>query len=202
MKENEDEREREDERGTMAGYESSRWRRGATRLRDGGCHTNVSSGKRTNPIGALVTKGSAMRTVSDILLAIVVLTLAATAPAYAGGWGVGAGAHDGDFGFQLRKDFWLGGDISQITGQGSVYFHGKTTFKLDADYHFVISSGKGRFYPLLGLQFAFSSKNAEFGVNGGGGVGFMLTDRTAAFGEVKYVFGDWDGWTLSGGIYF
>jgi len=143
-----------------------------------------------------------MRSLSSVLLVVVVLILAATSPAHTRGWGLGAGAHDGDFGFQLRKNFWLGGDISQITAQGSVYFPSKTVFKIDADYHFVLSSGRGRFYPLLGLQFAFTSDNAEFGINGGGGAGFMLTERTAAFAEVKYVFGDWDGWTFCGGIYF
>ncbi|MGD9141611.1 MAG: hypothetical protein PVJ42_08730 [bacterium] len=143
-----------------------------------------------------------MRSRSWILIGVVVLILAASSPAFARGWGLGAGAHDGDFGFQLRKNFWLGGDISQITAQGSVYFPSKTVFKIDADYHFVLGSGKGRFYPLLGLQFAFTSDNAEFGINGGGGLTFMLTETTAAFAEVKYVFGDWDGWTFCGGIYF
>jgi hypothetical protein len=119
------------------------------------------------------------------------------------GWGLGAGAHDGDFGLQVRKDFWLGGDISQFTGQASVYFHNKTTFKIDADYHFTINpSNPSRFYPLAGLQFAFNSSNARLGLNLGGGLGFMLTERIEAFGEVKFVIGDWDGFTWTVGIYF
>jgi hypothetical protein len=143
-----------------------------------------------------------MKTLNVTLLIIVVLTLMATSSAHARGWGLGAGAHDGDFGVQVRKNFWLGGDISQITAQASAYFPSKTVFKADADYHFVLSSGKGRFYPLVGVDFAFTSDHAKFGINGGGGAGFMLTETTAAFVEVKYVFGDWDGWTFCGGIYF
>lgn len=143
-----------------------------------------------------------MKTVGIVLLTIIVLTPAATVSAETRSWGLGVGVLDGDFGVQTRKDFWLGGDISQITGQFSVYFHSKTTFRLDADYHFMIKAGdSGRFYPLAGLQFAFTSDNVELGINGGGGVNFMLTDKLAAFGEVKYVFGDWDGWAVTGGIY-
>ena len=43
---------------------------------------------------------------------------------------------DGDFGIQGRKDMQLGGDISHLTAQASVVFANKTTFALDADYHF------------------------------------------------------------------
>jgi len=144
-----------------------------------------------------------MRTVRTLLLIIVLLTLATAASAEPKGWGIGAGAHDGDFGFQVRKDFWLGGDISQITGQGSVYFHNKTTFKLDADYHFIINPGNpSRFYPLVGLQFGFNSNSAKLGANLGFGANFMLTDKTAAFGEIKWVIGDWDGFCFGAGIYF
>ncbi len=143
-----------------------------------------------------------MKSVSLILLAIIVLGFAAASSAEAQDWGVGAGVMDGDFGFQGRRNFWLGGDISQITAQASVYFHNRTTFRIDGDYHFVISAGDGRFYPLVGLQFAFNSDNVEFGLNVGGGVNFMFTQDIAAFGEVKYVIGDWDGWAITGGIYF
>lgn len=86
-----------------------------------------------------------MKLVPTCSLIIMVLVFAASASAEVKGWGLGAGVMDGDFGAQIRKNFWLGGDISQITGQASVYFHNKTTFRLDADYHFVISSGKSRF---------------------------------------------------------
>ena len=55
---------------------------------------------------------------------------------------------------------------------------------------------------LAGVQFAFNSDDAKFGLNGGGGVNFRLTQTTAAFAEVKYVFGDWDGFTVTLGIYF
>jgi hypothetical protein len=143
-----------------------------------------------------------MKTISMLSTAIIALMVASTASAEIRGWGLGAGAFDGDFGVQARKNFWLGGDISQITGQGSVYFHNKTTFRVDVDYHFVIESGNGRFYPLAGLDLAFNSDHVKLGVNGGGGFNFMLTEKLAAFAEVKYVFGDWDGWALTGGVYF
>jgi hypothetical protein len=143
-----------------------------------------------------------MKAVRIITLMALVLTISANVSADPTSWGLGAGVHDGDFGAQIRKDFWLGGDISQITAQGSVFFHGKTTFKIDADYHFMIGEGKSRFYPLAGLQFAFTSSNAEFGINAGGGLNFMLTEKMAAFAEAKFVFGDWDGLTIIGGIYF
>jgi hypothetical protein len=126
-----------------------------------------------------------------------------TASAEVKSWGLGGGVIDGDFGIQGRKDFWLGGDISQITGQGSVYFQNRTTFRLDADYHFIINPGQSsRFYPLAGLQFAFNSDAAKLGVNGGGGINFRLTEKTAAFGEIKYVIGGWEGLALTAGIYF
>jgi len=119
------------------------------------------------------------------------------------GWGLGLGIHDGDFGFHGRKDFWLGGDISHLTGQAGVFFHGKTTFKLDADYHFIINPGSpSRFYPLVGLQFGFNSDNAKLGANLGGGANFMLTESLASFAELKYVVGDWDGLTVQVGLYF
>ncbi len=143
-----------------------------------------------------------MRIVSMILFTIIVLSVAGTASAETKGWGLGIGSFDGDFGILGRKDMQLGGDISHITAQASVIFANKTTFALDADYHFVIKSDVGRFYPLVGLQFAFTSDDTEFGVNGGGGLNFMLTDKLAAFGEVKYVFFGWEGWFITGGIYF
>lgn len=145
-----------------------------------------------------------MKIVYTVLLAITVLTLAAVAAESAENtsWGLGAGVFKGDFTAQARKDFWLGGDISQITAQASVFFHGKTTFGLDADYHFNLKSGAGRFYPLAGLHFAFNSNDVKFGVNGGGGLNFNLTDKLAAFGEVKYVIFGWEGWSVIGGIYF
>jgi hypothetical protein len=143
-----------------------------------------------------------MKTLRMTVLTIIVLAAATTSTAEVGRWGLGVGAKSGDIGFQLRKNFWLGGDVSQITGQGSVFLHNKTTFRVDADYHFVITEGKGRFYPLVGLDFAFTSDDAKFGVNGGGGVNFKLTEKNAAFGEVKYVFGGWDGWAFMGGIFF
>lgn len=144
-----------------------------------------------------------MKATRFLILTIIMLSLALTASAEVKGWGIGAGVHDGDFGIQGRKDFWLGGDISQITGQASVYFHNTTTFRLDADYHFMINpESPSRFYPLVGLQFGFNSDSAEFGLNLGGGANFMLTEKMAAFAEVKYVVSDWDGLAITAGIYF
>ena len=144
-----------------------------------------------------------MKIVRKTLLTLIVITLAGAATAGAGEWGLGFGSHDGDFGVQARKDFRLGGDISQLTCQASVYWQNKTTFKLDADYHFIINpENPGRFYPLAGLQFAFNSDSAKFGINAGGGFNFMLTESKAAFVEAKFVFGKWDGFAIMGGIYF
>ena len=143
-----------------------------------------------------------MKLVRILPLLLVALLLAMPAQAETKGWGVGLGIQDGDFSLQGRKDFWLGGDVSQITGQFGVQFANSTVWRLDADYHFVIKSGKSRLYPLAGLDFAFNSDSAKFGINAGGGVNFMLTDKTAAFAEIKYIFSDWDMWSIMGGIYF
>jgi hypothetical protein len=143
-----------------------------------------------------------MKIVRLVLLMIIAMTMALSARAETRGWGLGVGVFDGDFGVQARKDLRLGGDISHICGQASVYFQNKTTFRIDADYHFVLKSGSGRFYPLAGVELAFNSNDVKFGINGGGGLNFMLTDKLAAFAEGKYVFGDWDGWAITGGVYF
>lgn len=145
-----------------------------------------------------------MKTIRITLLIMTLLMLAAPAIAESRGWGANLAVHDGEFGLQVRKDFWLGGDISQITGQAGVYFAGNTLWALDVDYHFNINSesGTSRFYPLVGLDFKFTSDHAKFGVNAGGGVNFMLTEKLAAFAEVKYVFSDWNGLGIAAGVYF
>ena len=144
-----------------------------------------------------------MKTCRKYIFLIALLVLAMAASAEAKDWGIGAGALDGDFGFQLRKDFWLGGDISQITGQASVYFQGKTTFRFDADYHFVINpENPSRFYPLVGLQLGTDFDWTEFGVNAGGGVDFKLTQTLDAFFELKYVISDFDGFNFALGVKF
>jgi hypothetical protein len=144
-----------------------------------------------------------MKTLYTMLIFTMVLVFVVAGSAEAKDWGLGVGVLDGDFGVQVRKDFWLGGDISQITGQGSVYFQNKTTFRVDADYHFIINpESKSRFYPLAGVQLAFNSDAVKFGLNAGGGFNFMLTESKAAFAEAKFVFGKWDGFAITGGIYF
>lgn len=145
-----------------------------------------------------------------IFVTILVLTAAVslfTSPLQAGssGWGGGLHVHDGDFGFQFRKDLALGGDINQLTTQlGMVFPSSKAYFTFDMDYHFIIKndSGTSRFYPLAGLGFKTDFDRFRFGINGGGGANFMLTDKLAAFGEVKYVFTGWDGFAFTLGFYF
>lgn len=145
-----------------------------------------------------------MKVAKVLILTVVLLLLGTPTLAETSGWGAGLAIHDGDFGFQVRKDFWLGGDISQITGQAGMIFPGKTTVFLDADYHWIIrtESGTSRFYPLIGLDFKFTSDHAKFGLNLGGGANFMLTDKMAAFAEVKFVLSDWDGLGIGLGFYF
>ena len=137
------------------------------------------------------------------LLAIVLILLASPALAESKRFGAGILLDDGDFGVQIRKDFWLGGDISQIAGQFGLIFD-NTIWALDVDYHWVITSDSGtsRFYPLAGIDFKFTSKNSNFGINLGGGANFMLTENLAAFAELKYVMSDWDGFGIAAGIYF
>lgn len=138
-------------------------------------------------------------------LTVVVLAMAASASAEVKGWGLGAGVIDGDFSAQVRRDFWLGGDISQITGQAGIWFPYKTSFRIDTDYHFMVRTSTGstsRWYPLAGVNFAFNSDHARFGLNAGGGVNFMFTESTAGFAEAKFIISDWDGFAFHVGIYF
>ena len=145
-----------------------------------------------------------MKITKLLLLTTALIVLATPALAESKGWGAGLAFHDGEFGLQLRKDFWLGGDISQITGQAGVYFANDAVFALDVDYHFNINSDSGtsRFYPLVGLDFKFNGDFSDFGLNLGGGANFMLTENMAAFAELKYVISDWDGFGFAVGVYF
>jgi hypothetical protein len=146
-----------------------------------------------------------MTKVRTLLMTFIVLALATTASAQPKALGLGAGVIDGEFSAQLRRDFWLGGEVSQITGQAGISFASKAIFRLDADYHFVLNADKpSRFYPLAGLEFAFTSDHVHFGVNVGGGLNFRLTQSMDAFAEVKYIISGngFDGWFLMGGIYF
>ena len=87
---------------------------------------------------------------------------------------------------------------------GGIFFTDSTLWALDVDYHWNINteSGTSRFYPLAGLDFKFTSDHAKFGLNLGGGANFMLTEKMAAFVELKYVISDWDGFGIAAGIYF
>ena len=145
-----------------------------------------------------------MKITKLLLLTATLLTLATPALAELNGWGAGLQIFDGEFGLQGRKDFWLGGDISQITGQANIIFASDVVFALDVDYHFVIrsDSGTSRFYPLAGIDFKFNGDGSDFGFNLGGGANFMMTETLAAFVELKYVFSDWDGFGVGLGVYF
>ena len=100
---------------------------------------------------------------------------------------------------QFHGDYSPGGGF-----QAGVIFAGDGVLDLSADYHFVIQTdtGTSRWYPLVGLNLKTDFDDSEFGVNAGGGINFMMTDRTAAFAEVKYVFSDWDDIGFALGIYF
>lgn len=146
---------------------------------------------------------------SACVLALTLIASAAPTFAETNGWGAGLNILDGEFGIQGRKDFWLGGDLSQITGQASVIFANKTVFALDVDYHFIIkssnsdgTSGTSRFYPLVGIDFLFNSDDSEFGVNAGAGANFMMTDTMAAFAELKYILFGAEVWGIAAGVYF
>lgn len=141
---------------------------------------------------------------SLIILALTLVAIASPVMAETKGWGAGLNIWDGEFGVQARKDFWLGGDISQLTGQASVIFADRTVFALDLDYHFMIKSegSTSRFYPLVGLDFMFNSDGSEFGLNVGGGANFMMTDTMAAFAELKYIIADYGAFGIGVGVYF
>jgi hypothetical protein len=145
-----------------------------------------------------------MKITKLLVLTAALLTLATPSLAETNGWGAGIHIFDGEFGIQGRKDFWLGGDISQITGQAGIIFANDVVFDLDVDYHFVITSDNGtsRFYPLAGIDFKFNGDGSDFGVNLGGGANFMMTEKLAAFAELKYVISDWDGFGVTLGVYF
>jgi hypothetical protein len=119
------------------------------------------------------------------------------------GWGTGFRGHDGEYGFEFRRDVYLGGDVSQITTQvGMLFPNSGATFTADADYHFNLASGSGRFYPLVGVGAKTDFDFFEVGVNAGGGLNFRLTENLAAYAEAKYVFFGWDGFGFAVGIYF
>jgi len=137
-------------------------------------------------------------------LAFLVCALTISASAKTSGWGIGAGFFEGDFGLQGRKDFALSQKgVSEISLQGSVYFHYRTTFRFDADYHHILTPGESlRVYPLGGLQFAVNSRNNRFGLNLGAGMNFDISEQLEGFVELKYTFGDWDGFGIAAGVRF
>ena len=142
---------------------------------------------------------------TSLVIAMAISIFSIPAQAQTKGRGIGVQVHDGKWGFELRKDFALGGDISEITGQlGMVFPKSKAWVTFDLDYHWVITSDSGtsRFYPLAGIGFKTEFDNFKFGINGGGGFNFMLTEKSAAFVEAKYVFTGWDGFGVAAGIYF
>jgi hypothetical protein len=146
-----------------------------------------------------------MKSILRSLLLLTILGLVGATPGQAQfpGWGTGFRGHDGEFGFELRRDVYLGGDVSQLSTQiGMLFPSGGATFTADADYHFTVSSGSGRFYPLVGVGAKTDFDFFEVGVNAGGGLNFMLTEDLAAYAEAKYVFFGWDGFGFAVGVYF
>ena len=135
---------------------------------------------------------------------LAVSMLALNASAGIEGWGLGAGVFDGDFGIQGRKDFAFGeAKVSEVSLQGSVYFHDKTTFRFDADYHHILNPDSAfRIYPLVGMEFSIDKRSNRWGANLGGGMNIKLSEHNDAFFEFKYVFGDWSGFGFMAGIHF
>ncbi|MEI6892341.1 MAG: hypothetical protein V5783_09230 [Pontiella sp.] len=120
------------------------------------------------------------------------------------GWGTGIGVMDGAFGAHARKGFLLGEEQQYaIVLQGGLYNETKWTGRFDADFHYVLTpTSSFSVYPLLGIDLAIRNKNNRLGANLGGGALFDLNTETRLFFEVKYVTGDWDGFSFIAGIYF
>lgn len=120
------------------------------------------------------------------------------------GWGFGIGLFEGDFGAHARKDFTLGrAGLYEIVVQGGLYNQNRWTGRFDADFHYVFRPESSlRFYPLAGFDWALQKKYNRAGANLGGGLTIDLNDQTRLFLEAKYVAGDWDGFALTGGVYF
>ena len=148
-------------------------------------------------------RGSAMKT--KLLLASALFTLSAIGTqAESRGWGMGVGTFDGDFGIHARKDFRMGAEQQfGIALQGGFYNQQKWTTRLDGDFHYVFRPESAfSFYPLIGLDLAIQSKNNRTGFNAGIGSTIQLNSQTRLFLEAKHVFGDWDGFAVTAGIYF
>jgi hypothetical protein len=120
------------------------------------------------------------------------------------GWGLGLGTFEGDFGIHARKDFKMGAEQQYgMALQGGVYNQNKWTTRLDADFHYIfMPRSVFRFYPLAGIDLAIQSKNNRTGFNLGLGSTVQLNDQTRFFLEAKQIFGEWDGFALTLGVYF
>lgn len=120
------------------------------------------------------------------------------------GWGFGFGSFEGDFGLHARKDFQMGAEQQfGIALQGGFYNQNKWTTRLDGDFHYLFRPNSAfSFYPLAGLNLSIQSKNNRTGFNLGVGSTIQLNDQTRLFLEAKHVFGDWDGFAFTAGIYF
>lgn len=120
------------------------------------------------------------------------------------GWGVGLGTFEGDFGVQARKNFRMGEQQRYgLALQGGVYNQNKWTTRLDADFHYMFRPESAfRLYPLAGIDLALQNKYNRTGVNLGGGLMIELNSETRLFAELKHIFGDWDGYAFTVGIYF
>lgn len=141
---------------------------------------------------------------TGLILSALLTAFILTAQAEPRGWGVGLGTFEGDFGAQARKDFLMGeAEQYGIAIQGGLYNQDKWTGRLDADFHYLFRPGSAlRLYPLAGIDWAIQNKSNRAGFNLGGGLTLELNQATRLFIELKHVFGDWDGFAFTAGIYF
>jgi hypothetical protein len=120
------------------------------------------------------------------------------------GWGLGIGNFEKDFGVHARKDFMFGEEQKfEAVIQAGIYNQKKWTGRFDIDFHYVFKPASSTLlYPLVGVDYAVQKRDNRFGMNLGGGCMFDLNEITRLFVEAKYVTGDWDGYSISIGIYF
>jgi len=120
------------------------------------------------------------------------------------GWGLGVGNFDQDFGIHARKDFMFGASQKfEAVIQAGIYNQKEWTGRFDVDFHYVFKPTSSFFlYPLAGVDYAVQKRHNRVGMNLGGGCMADLNDITRLFIEAKYVTGEWDGYSISIGVYF
>lgn len=130
------------------------------------------------------------------------------------GGGVGYSLEAEEIGINVRgvygfNDAWRGqaGFTYYLVGEAL----NLSELNLNANYVFSGEPGGTLFYGLAGLNFFRAAidlgslgkaSSTETGLNLGGGANFAISDRTAIYGEVKYIIGDADGLVLKAGVLF